>query len=124
MAAQKQLTDCPSNLKEAIDWILRVTGKDGGGGDNGGAITKLSEEVKKLLDEVKGADAGLGAEIDKVKNALGNGSSGLMKSLADGLQQFIGYKEGGNGIIEANKGIAVSNLPIERLRDAVVCVQI
>ncbi|GIX62377.1 uncharacterized protein BcabD6B2_18120 [Babesia caballi] len=107
----KQLTDCPSNLKEAIDWILRVTGKDGGGGDNGGAITKLSEEVKKLLDEVKGADAGLGAEIDKVKNALGNGSSGLIKSLADGLQQFIGYNGTnissgplitGGGILPAN----------------------
>ncbi|GFE56000.1 variant erythrocyte surface antigen beta subunit [Babesia ovis] len=25
----KNLTDSPTNLKEAIDWILRVTNKDG-----------------------------------------------------------------------------------------------
>ncbi|GIX65421.1 variant erythrocyte surface antigen-1, alpha subunit [Babesia caballi] len=123
MTAQKQLTDCPSNLKEAIDWILRVTGKDGqDNGQGNTAITALTKEVQKLLEEVKGADAGLGEQIDKVKNALGNGSSGLIKSLADGLQQFIGY-ENQHGKIGTG-GIAVSNLRVERLRDAVVCVQI
>ncbi|GIX64873.1 variant erythrocyte surface antigen-1 family protein [Babesia caballi] len=39
--------------------------------------------------------------------------------LADGLQQFIGYDKTG-GKIKPEKGIAVSNLPVERLRDSVL----
>ncbi|GIX65977.1 variant erythrocyte surface antigen-1 family protein [Babesia caballi] len=82
--------DCPSNLKEAIDWILRVTGKDGG------------------------------EEFEKVKNALTQGTdqNGLIDTLADGLQQFIGYKQGGIGTIEASKGIGRSSEPRDRLGDA------
>ncbi|GIX62326.1 variant erythrocyte surface antigen-1 family protein [Babesia caballi] len=107
---QKTLTDCPSNLKEAIDWILRVTGKDGGNG--GGNGTKaLAEKVQRLLQEVQVSDTKLRENIDKVKNALDTGTTGLIAKLADGLQQFIGYEPGsgnttgkitGGGILPAN----------------------
>ncbi|GIX63380.1 variant erythrocyte surface antigen-1 family protein [Babesia caballi] len=102
----KKLTDCPSNLKEAIDWILRVTGKDGGGSKSG--TTELAAAVKELLDGVDDFGSNIKKEeFDKVKNALGDGSSGLIKSLAEGLQQFIGYEADGgkpNG-----KGIALKS---------------
>ncbi|GIX61931.1 variant erythrocyte surface antigen-1, alpha subunit [Babesia caballi] len=111
------LFDCPSNLKEAVDWILRVTGRDGSGGDDKGQA--LAGKVKKLLEEVENSGTQHSPEIAKVKDALGNGKSDLIAKLAEGLQQFIGYN-GQDGIIEANKGIAVSNLPVERLRDAVL----
>ncbi|GIX62549.1 variant erythrocyte surface antigen-1 family protein [Babesia caballi] len=79
-------------------------------------------DVKQLLGSVEGCGIGFGAEFQKVKDALSNGSiaDSLITKLADGLWHFIGYKQNGNGIIEANKGVAVSSLPVERLRDAVL----
>ncbi|GIX66404.1 variant erythrocyte surface antigen-1 family protein [Babesia caballi] len=109
--------DRPSNLKEAIDWIPRVTGKDGGGGDG---TSKLAEAVKGLLSSVEGSESGLGKEIEQVKNALQSNGDTLIGKLADGLQQFIGY-DGSNGIIKhSNKGIGASNDTRERLGDAVL----
>ncbi|GIX65238.1 variant erythrocyte surface antigen-1 family protein [Babesia caballi] len=113
------LTDCPSNLKEAIDWILRVTGKDGGGGNG---TTELTNEVKKLLDSVKETDAVFSKELAQVRQAL-DGSSGtnLITKLAEGLQQFIGYGDGNKAIIKhSDNGIGASNDPLERLQDAVL----
>ncbi|GIX61356.1 uncharacterized protein BcabD6B2_07910 [Babesia caballi] len=104
----------PSNLKEAIDWILRVTGKDGGGGQNG--TQTLTKEVNKLLKKVKGVDSGLGLDIDKVKDALANGE--LLTKLAEGLQQFIGYD--GGTIKYATNGIGMSNDPLERIKDGIL----
>ncbi|GIX64965.1 variant erythrocyte surface antigen-1 family protein [Babesia caballi] len=106
---RRSLFDCPFNLKEAIDWILRVTGKDGGGGDNGGTAA-LTNNVKELLKEVKGSGTELGLEIEKVIRALGVGSDNLITKLADGLRQFIGYDSQssttpiitGGGILTAN----------------------
>ncbi|GIX64670.1 variant erythrocyte surface antigen-1 family protein [Babesia caballi] len=95
---------CLSNLKEAIDWILRVTGKDGGSNKN--VANDLTEQVKKLLDEVKDVDRNLGEEIGKVVTALTKGNGALITKLAEGLQQFIGYdnrgKLTGGGILPAN----------------------
>ncbi|GIX65009.1 variant erythrocyte surface antigen-1 family protein [Babesia caballi] len=86
---------CPSNLKEAIDWILRVTGKDGQDANSQGteAIEGLSTEVKRLLNEVKGSATGRSKqEFEKVTEALNNNSgNGLIAKLAEGLQHFIGY---------------------------------
>ncbi|GBE60224.1 Extracellular matrix-binding ebh [Babesia ovata] len=42
--APKALTDCPENLREAIDWLIQV--KQGGG------IPRLSEALSKLFDNV------------------------------------------------------------------------
>ncbi|GIX66042.1 extracellular matrix-binding ebh [Babesia caballi] len=103
----KPLTECPSNLKEAIDWILRVTGKDGGqGGSDNGATDALAKHVQQLLQEVKVADPNFSAEIENIKEALGNDHNGLIGKLAEGLQQFLGYdsrgKITGGGILPAN----------------------
>ncbi|GIX62585.1 variant erythrocyte surface antigen-1 family protein [Babesia caballi] len=79
------------------------------GGQDG--TQALTNEVKKLLDSVKGSDSGLGNEIDNVKKALTPGPTGLIAKLAEGLQQFIGYEPGssnttgkltGAGILPAN----------------------
>ncbi|CDR96165.1 hypothetical protein BBBOND_0300700 [Babesia bigemina] len=43
--APKKLTDCPENLREAIDWLIQVRH----GNDNG--LDHLSKAVKKLIDE-------------------------------------------------------------------------
>ncbi|GIX66146.1 variant erythrocyte surface antigen-1 family protein [Babesia caballi] len=136
MAAQatgKSLTDCPSNLKEAIDWILRVTGKDGqdrrGYGDQ--AITDLTKKVKALLDGVSNDYAERGhytEESEAAKKLMDwlsdhrnqSGIKTLIESLAGGLATFIGYNsQKSNGVI-GTKGISVSNDPLERLRDGVL----
>ncbi|GIX65141.1 variant erythrocyte surface antigen-1 family protein [Babesia caballi] len=99
------LTTCPSNLKEAIDWILRVTGKDGQDSSNGQqAIQTLTQKVKDLLKDVKDVLPGFNKEdFEKVTKTLdGSGaSSGLIGKLADGLQQFIGYDPLG-GTVQIN----------------------
>ncbi|GIX62509.1 variant erythrocyte surface antigen-1 family protein [Babesia caballi] len=87
----KSLTDCPSNLKEAIDWILRVTGKDGGSGGNGSS--GLATAVNALIST---SGINIKPKITISKN--------LIESLATGLATFIGYS--GNGQI-GNGGIAV-----------------
>ncbi|GIX64750.1 variant erythrocyte surface antigen-1 family protein [Babesia caballi] len=93
MSAGKQLTDCPSNLKEAIDWILRVTVKDGGGGQNG--TTELADAVTQLLGDVKSSTPELHNKFDEIKGALwSGGSNGLLDNLATGLAKFIGYENG------------------------------
>ncbi|GIX65774.1 variant erythrocyte surface antigen-1 family protein [Babesia caballi] len=108
--------DYPANLKEAIDWILRVTGKDGQdqGGGTGDGTTALSGKVKELLESVQGSGSGLGAEFEKVIKVLstdGSSGTGIIGKLADGLQQFIGYNGTnissgplitGGGILPAN----------------------
>ncbi|GIX62285.1 variant erythrocyte surface antigen-1 family protein [Babesia caballi] len=74
--------------------------------------TALTKAVQELLKEVKGVDTNFGEDIQKVKQALGNGTAnGLITQLAEGLQQFIGYENGntngtpkitGGGILPAN----------------------
>ncbi|GIX60589.1 variant erythrocyte surface antigen-1 family protein [Babesia caballi] len=114
----KKLTDCPSNLKEAIDWILRVTGKDGQDTNDQGAraINALSAEVQTLLNQVKD----FGPEIKIVTDALNtnSGNGGLITKLADGLRQFIGYEDG--TIKYATHGIGMSNDPLERIKDGIL----
>ncbi|GIX63376.1 variant erythrocyte surface antigen-1 family protein [Babesia caballi] len=141
-AASKQLTDCPCNLKEAIDWILRVTGKDGqGGGDN---AFKLAQAVKELLEgAVKELD-GLPTKSHKNVNELKKLKDGLTKArqwveedakckaiykfgligrISRALAAFIGYSEFTiSSDVPAGRltgaGIAPSNLPVHRLCDA------
>ncbi|GIX65988.1 variant erythrocyte surface antigen-1 family protein [Babesia caballi] len=118
--------DFPSNIMEAIDWILRVTGKNGN--DKGGgteAIEALTEQVRKLLNEVKDVGAGLGAQIDKVTEALdgsGGGSNGLIGKLAEGLQQFIGYSgtKTYSGPIITGGGILSANVAKHQVCNAVL----
>ncbi|GIX63311.1 variant erythrocyte surface antigen-1 family protein [Babesia caballi] len=85
----RPLLDCPSNLKEAIDWILRVTGKDGAGQSGtsqlAGAITQLLDGVQSYLPELQ-------SKIVAIKGALStSGSNGIIGALGEGLNKF---KEG------------------------------
>ncbi|GIX64916.1 variant erythrocyte surface antigen-1, alpha subunit [Babesia caballi] len=91
----KQLTDCPSNLKEAIDWILRVTGKDGGGGDGGTA--GLINAVQDLLRT---------AGVEEINSKIAITQS-LITNLAEGLATFIGYDNPGQSNNIGTDGIAV-----------------
>ncbi|CDR96599.1 hypothetical protein BBBOND_0305020 [Babesia bigemina] len=43
----KKLTDCPENLREAIDWLIQV--RHGGGGSDG--LGELSKALQKLIEE-------------------------------------------------------------------------
>ncbi|GIX60621.1 variant erythrocyte surface antigen-1 family protein [Babesia caballi] len=87
----KKLTDCPSNLKEAIDWILRVTGKDTVGGSQNGS-SQLADAVSKLLEGVQSSSPGLKEKLDEIKGALSSGpNNGIIGALAEGLAKF---KEG------------------------------
>ncbi|CDR96508.1 hypothetical protein BBBOND_0304120 [Babesia bigemina] len=45
--APKKLTDCPENLREAIDWLIQV--RHGSGSSDG--LGNLSKALKKLIDE-------------------------------------------------------------------------
>ncbi|GIX61455.1 variant erythrocyte surface antigen-1 family protein [Babesia caballi] len=104
----KQLTDSPSNLKEAIDWILRVTGKDGQSGTVGGSghgTQALATAVGQLLGDVESSSHELKEAFGKIKEALSPNPSGLIDNLADGLAKFIGYENGSGNI--GNGGIAV-----------------
>ncbi|GIX65163.1 extracellular matrix-binding ebh [Babesia caballi] len=122
------LTTCPSNLKEAIDWILRVTGRDGQNPSQQGkqAIQTLTQKVKDLLKDVKDVLPGFNKEdFEKVTKALADsgGSDGLITTLAEGLQQFIGYENRKNGLI-TGAGIAPSNMATHRLCDAAIAFTI
>ncbi|GIX64681.1 variant erythrocyte surface antigen-1 family protein [Babesia caballi] len=106
------LSGRPSNLKEAIDWILRVTGKDGqdSGGSGHSGTAGLQMAVNDLLST---------AGITQIKPEIKINQT-LVENLAGGLAKFIGYKENNkNGLIGIG-GIAVSNDPLERLRDGML----
>ncbi|GIX60759.1 variant erythrocyte surface antigen-1 family protein [Babesia caballi] len=127
-AGGKSLTTCPSNLKEAIDWILRVTGKDGQDKNGQGeeAIKALTKDVKQLLGDVEWFATGLSKqEFEAVKQALDSGDN-LIAKLADGLQQFIGYdpSAGNNSGKITGAGIAPSNIATHRLCDATIAFTI
>ncbi|GIX61211.1 extracellular matrix-binding ebh [Babesia caballi] len=114
------LLDCPSNLKEAIDWILRVTGKDGGGGSAGNetilakAITKLPDFQEAIEAASKNPEGGSGDVSKALKNLKSENTLGsIIENLTDGLRAFIGY--GGQG-----QGIALVIDPLQQLRDGLL----
>ncbi|GIX62720.1 variant erythrocyte surface antigen-1 family protein [Babesia caballi] len=121
------LSDCPSNLKEAIDWILRVTGRDGGSNKNDGA-NKLAEAIVKLPDFNTAINAALkkqegvsgGVDISQALAKITNSGTleEIIKKLAEGLRAFIGYDN--DTIKHSTIGIGLYNDPLERLQDAVL----
>ncbi|GIX64522.1 extracellular matrix-binding ebh [Babesia caballi] len=137
------LADCPSNLKEAIDWILRVTGKDGSGGGN---IPALAKAIKQVLsdairdaqnlpggdrmngDEFKKLWEGLLINLEDTTDAYTVGTNGLIGNLAEGLRKFIGYKativDSYHGGLITGAGIAPSNIATHRLCDAAIAFTI
>ncbi|GIX65240.1 variant erythrocyte surface antigen-1 family protein [Babesia caballi] len=84
-------SDCPSNLKEAIDWILRVTGKDGQSGDSDGT-QQLASAVSKLLGDVGSSEPELHKKLGAITQALkSDATNGIINALGEGLNKF---KEG------------------------------
>ncbi|GIX63309.1 variant erythrocyte surface antigen-1 family protein [Babesia caballi] len=73
----------PQNLKQAIDWVLRVSGRDGVVQDQT-VVQDLADEVNKLLytDDLSCCKYG--------KSKL----MSLITTFADGLKTFIGYSDG------------------------------
>ncbi|GIX63477.1 extracellular matrix-binding ebh, putative [Babesia caballi] len=118
-----------SNLKEATDWLLRVTGRDGQ--DSSGDTKQLADAVKELLTSAIGNSSGPGSNakdadvIQKLsewlnKNQNGDDIKTLIDALANGLAKFIGFKTMSNNGLIGTDGIAVSNDLLERLRDGVL----
>ncbi|ORM39644.1 uncharacterized protein BXIN_0094 [Babesia sp. Xinjiang] len=103
----KSLTESPRNLKEAIDWILRLTGKDGSNGKktNDTTIASLARGLKTLLvniqPQVHDSDTDVFQDVVNALDAESiNGKKNtvdysLIGSLSDGLAAFIGYKNWG-----------------------------
>ncbi|GIX62470.1 variant erythrocyte surface antigen-1 family protein [Babesia caballi] len=145
--------DCPSNLKEAMGWILMVSGKDGQrGNDNTPAPAKAVKGLlQSVLVEINGMRGNYrvnGHEIDKLKKELEkavewvekdvagdtmfeySGTPGSIGVLSSALARFIGY--GSKGILSdpptagklTGAGIAPSNIATHRLCDATVAFTI
>ncbi|GIX62371.1 variant erythrocyte surface antigen-1 family protein [Babesia caballi] len=87
--------DCPPNIMEAIDWILRVTGKDGQ--DQGSGTDSLTTAVNDLLTT---------ARVKNIHPKI-TISQNLIENLAEGLAKFIGYKHPGSSNEIGTEGIAV-----------------
>ncbi|GIX61866.1 variant erythrocyte surface antigen-1 family protein [Babesia caballi] len=112
--------DRQSNLKEAIDWILRVTGKDGGEGGSGSGnetiLAKAITELPDFNDAIKAAAEKLGdrGNVPPALVKLNNAGTlkNIIEQLADGLKTFIGYGGG--------QGIAMVIDPLQQLRKGVL----
>ncbi|GIX65583.1 variant erythrocyte surface antigen-1 family protein [Babesia caballi] len=83
----------PQDLKEVVDWVLRISNKDGpGGGKDENGIKGLAEAVENLVKAVTSTD--MGTLISKMKDVI--------SKLAEGLDAFVGYNGGdrpdGSGI--------------------------
>ncbi|GIX62513.1 variant erythrocyte surface antigen-1 family protein [Babesia caballi] len=105
MTTGKKLTEAPGSLKEAVDWVLCISGNDGQGGSEGKqAIQNLATKVVALITQLK-SDSVVGIRYGTVHGvSVGsllagdvNGSGYSNKpitSLANGLRGFIAYSNG------------------------------
>ncbi|GIX61453.1 variant erythrocyte surface antigen-1 family protein [Babesia caballi] len=98
MGVQKSsFTDWPEDLRDVIDWFLRVGGKD--------KESQGHDKKDKLKDAVKTLD-GFDASSISLKSA--DNIQGLFNYVCSGLRAFIGYDI--NGIDELDgKGIALKS---------------
>ncbi|GIX65948.1 variant erythrocyte surface antigen-1 family protein [Babesia caballi] len=91
-----KLTDWPDNLKDVIDWFLRVGGKD---------KESLGDDKKFELPKAVNA---LG-DYGEAKNVLESGSiAGNFGYVADGLRVFIGYNKSGSQELKGD-GVGLSS---------------
>ncbi|GIX64666.1 variant erythrocyte surface antigen-1 family protein [Babesia caballi] len=89
MTTEKKLTQAPTNLKEAIDWVLRVSGRDGFGGDGTDLLAKALSD--HLQSNPYTYDAFVTVIHEEIKDTARSGN-GLITALANALEMFIGYK--------------------------------
>ncbi|GIX63941.1 variant erythrocyte surface antigen-1 family protein [Babesia caballi] len=99
MTTGKKLTEAPGSLKEAVDWVLCISGNYG---DNSAyskgqeAIKNLAAKAKGLLTQVTVEEVTVGVAKLFNGDTSGNfGSNAPIASLAGGLKHLI---EEGNGI--------------------------
>ncbi|GIX62249.1 variant erythrocyte surface antigen-1 family protein [Babesia caballi] len=101
-----KLTDPPKNLKEAIDWVLRVSGRDNGHNEAEG-IKGLAKELITLLDKdagevARGVLGVMGVNLKKVVGDLKNLDNptaffstfvlrGLIDKVSKSLQKVTDY---------------------------------
>ncbi|CDR96452.1 hypothetical protein BBBOND_0303560 [Babesia bigemina] len=144
--APKKLTDCPENLREAIDWLIQIrhgNGKDGDGLDElakalqqviDEAIDKADEYLKKKVgeaDKLSAADPKRSEDI-KMEIVEGNeyiskleefkkclcltGDKNILAQLCSALESFLGFDNKFRGY--TGKGIVYSDL--DRLCDGIM----
>ncbi|GIX62287.1 variant erythrocyte surface antigen-1 family protein [Babesia caballi] len=80
---KKSLTTPPENLKEAIDWVLRVSGRDG-------TLTDKTTELTNAISVRSTATAYSNNFMSEV-----NDMSSFISRVAAVLQSFIGYEYSG-----------------------------
>ncbi|GBE58987.1 Extracellular matrix-binding ebh [Babesia ovata] len=104
--APKALTDCPENLREAIDWLIQV--KQGHG------IPRLSEALGKLFDNViqdaerslsslsEADEPSAGDVISKLQGFRSsfpkdsaNSNKNILHNVCSSLERFLGYRSPG-----------------------------
>ncbi|GIX64383.1 variant erythrocyte surface antigen-1 family protein [Babesia caballi] len=98
----KKLTDSPSNLNEAIDWVLRVTNEDGQSQDKTENLVNAVVELDGFTEAIEAAKVKLGGShgsnvsqaLEKLKNA--DNLKPIVERFAEGLGAFLGYKDGRN----------------------------
>ncbi|GBE59171.1 hypothetical protein, conserved [Babesia ovata] len=104
--APKALTDCPENLREAIDWLIQV--------NQGGGIPRLSDALDELFHNViqdaekslqslsESDDPSAGDVIDKLqtfRNAIPtdseNNDQNILRNLCSAVESLLGYQPPG-----------------------------
>ncbi|GIX61271.1 variant erythrocyte surface antigen-1 family protein [Babesia caballi] len=99
MGEKEKLTDWPDNLKDIIDWFLRVAEMDEGGTGLGNQ-TELPAAVKALGD------------YESIKEVLDPDSiAGTFGYVAEGLRVFIGYDRNGMRELDGS-GIGLDTIPM------------
>ncbi|GIX62155.1 variant erythrocyte surface antigen-1 family protein [Babesia caballi] len=86
------LTDPPTNLKESIDWVLRISGKDGGAGGSWGMSELLtlilkffSKPDQELIEAVKKS---FNDAVERVTKEIGDKIRGTSLDFADYLRKL------------------------------------
>ncbi|GBE59477.1 hypothetical protein, conserved [Babesia ovata] len=104
--ASKALTDCPENLREAIDWLIQV--------DHCGGIPRLSAALGKLFDNVvqdaqkslsslpESHHTSAGDVISRLQTFQGsvqknsaNNNQNILHNLCSAFEKFLGYQPPG-----------------------------
>ncbi|GIX61592.1 variant erythrocyte surface antigen-1 family protein [Babesia caballi] len=103
---QKKLTQPPENLKEAIDWVLWMSGNVVVGGSEGTqAIQKLALKIINVLNNNKVTSVNGSTAISLLAGDIAGGSRSTnykpIESLGNGVRELIGCSSGevnGGGI--------------------------
>ncbi|KAG6440206.1 variant erythrocyte surface antigen-1 alpha subunit [Babesia bovis T2Bo] len=103
------LTDAPTNLKEAIDWVLRVTGKDGK------ALNKETECICGLAAAVTDLLQSVQLEYHGYQGDVKNGTTDSGANNGATEQQVIDHLNGLFSLVQGLGGTAVVRTYIDQL---------